>query len=236
MVDAFPLFGFDLNDYEELFEEKLELFKIKGFGEGHLERRAPTVFHESRRGPGARGSARFPCGSAAAAMPNRQRARACSACRSYWRSSAGARCSCPGRAALQEAAARAGHDASTLRVATHSLGNVADTTSLAVEKYFAPTQASFNYFAKSAAGANTRARSSMPRAPWKARCTWAIPETVADKIVFMSKQLGFSGFSCICLCTMPHEDVMRAILLNGHGMVLARTGSARERKLKAKEN
>ncbi|NBD24757.1 Atu2307/SP_0267 family LLM class monooxygenase [Paenibacillus glycinis] len=232
MVDAFPLFGFNLDDYEELFEEKLELFlklrdseKVTWRG-GH--RPAFTnlgVYPRPVQNP-------FPVWIGSGGNPE-SAARAGVLGLPFVLAIIGGSPLqfAPAVQHYKKAAARAGHDVSKLRVATHSLGFVADSTSLAVEKYFEPTQASFNYFGQERRwGQYTRAQFDASRTLEGALYV-GDPQTVADKIVFMSKQLGFSRFFMhLPVGTMPHEDVMRAIYLLGTEV------APRVREALAKEN
>ncbi|CAH1195134.1 F420-dependent glucose-6-phosphate dehydrogenase [Paenibacillus allorhizoplanae] len=217
MVDAFPLFGYDLKDYEVLFEEKLELLlklrdseKVTWKG-GH--RPAFTnlgVYPRPVQDPlpiwlGSGGNSESVIRAGVLGLP--------------------LVLAIIGGSPLQfaplvplykKAATHAGHDASKLKIAVHSLGFVAESTSLAVDKYFRPTQASFNYFGKERgwghySRANFDAASSLEGALYVGD-----PETVANKIIYMYKHLGFSRFFLhLPVGTMPHDDVMKAIELLG---------------------
>ena len=113
-IESFPLFGYDLDDYDELFAEKLELLLALRENErvtwsGGTARRWTTS--ACTRG---RCKTRCRCGSPSAARRSRLCAPACSVCRWRWRSSAarpsGSRrwSSCTARPR-----ARAGHDPAT---------------------------------------------------------------------------------------------------------------------------
>lgn len=217
MIDAFPLFGYDLNDYDELFEEKLELLlkiqqseKVTWRG-GHrpaftnlgiyprpVQMRLPIWI-------GSGGNAKSAIRAGVLGLP--------------------LVLAIIGGNPLQfapivelyrNAARRAGHDPSAMRVAVHSLGYVGESTDKAVEQYFPPTQASFNLFAKERGWAPyTRQNFDVSRAP-EGSLYVGDPETVANKIIHMSKQLGFSRFFLhMPVGTMPHEEVMRSIELLG---------------------
>ncbi|CAM4496241.1 putative LLM family oxidoreductase [Paenibacillus endophyticus] len=218
MVDAFPLFGYDLQDYDELFEEKLELLlklrdseKVSWKG-GH--RPAFTnlgVYPRPVQNPlpvwiGSGGNAESVIRAGVLGLPlvlaiiggNPMQF-------------------APLIPLYKNAAARAGHDASKLKIAVHSLGFVAESTSLAVDKYFPPTQASFNYFGKERGWAPyTRANFDASRSLEGALYV-GDPETVANKIIQMRKHLGFTRFFLhLPIGTMPHEDVLKAIELLGN--------------------
>ena len=90
-IESFPLFGYDLNDYDELFAEKLDL--LLRFAPSPRSRGKAVIARRSR----ARASTRARCssrcrfGSPPAARPNRSRAPARLACRWRLRSSAASR-------------------------------------------------------------------------------------------------------------------------------------------------
>jgi probable LLM family oxidoreductase len=217
MVDAFPLFGYDLKDYDELFEEKLELLlkirdseKISWKG-GH--RPAFTnlgVYPRPVQNPlpvwiGTGGNSESVIRAGVLGLP--------------------LVLAIIGGSPLQfaplvplykKAAAHAGHDVSKLKIAVHSLGFIAESTSLAVDKYFPPTQASFNYFGKER-GWGHYSRSSFDAARSLEGALYVgDSETVANKIIHMRKHLGFTRFFLhLPIGTMPHEDVMKAIELLG---------------------
>ncbi|MCM3625782.1 LLM class flavin-dependent oxidoreductase [Paenibacillus glycanilyticus] len=217
MVDAFPLFGYDLKDYDELFEEKLELLL--------LLRDSEKVTWRGGFRPAFTDLGVYP-------RPVQDQL-------PVWLGSGGNPDSVIRAGVLglplvlaiiggspmhfaplvplyKKAAARAGHDVSKLPVAVHSLGFVAESTSLAVDKYFPPTQASFNYFGKERGwGQYTRSQFDASRTLEGALYV-GDPETVANKIIHMRKQLGFTRFFLhLPVGTMPHEDVMKAIELLG---------------------
>ncbi|MCU6791856.1 LLM class flavin-dependent oxidoreductase [Paenibacillus sp. WQ 127069] len=217
MVDAFPLFGYDLKDYDELFEEKLELLlklrdseKVSWKG-GH--RPAFTnlgVYPRPVQNPlpvwlGSGGNSESVIRAGILGLPLVLAIIGGSPLEFA-----------PLVPLYKKAAARAGHDVSKLKIAVHSLGFVAESTSLAVDKYFPPTQASFNYFGKERGwGQYTRSSFDASRSLEGALYV-GDSETVANKIIHMRKHLGFSRFFLhLPVGTMPHEDVMKAIELLG---------------------
>ncbi|MFF2093983.1 LLM class flavin-dependent oxidoreductase [Paenibacillus sp. NPDC058174] len=217
MVDAFPLFGYDLKDYDALFEEKLELLlKL---------RESEKITWKGKFRPAITDLGVYP-------RPVQEQL-------PVWIGSGGnpesviraGQLGLPLVLAIiggsplnfaplvplyKKAAARTGHDVSKLKIAVHSLGFIAESTSLAVEKYFPPTQASFNYFGVERGwGQYTKSQFDASRTLEGALYV-GDPETVANKIIFMRKQLGFTRFFLhLPVGTMPHEDVMKAIELLG---------------------
>ncbi|NIK71937.1 Atu2307/SP_0267 family LLM class monooxygenase [Paenibacillus sp. BK720] len=217
MVDAFPLFGYNLNDYDALFEEKLELllklresekvtwkggfrpaFKDLGIYPRPVQSKLPVWL-------GSGGNAGSVIRAGQLGLPLVLAIIGGSPLNFA-----------PLVPLYKKAAERAGHDVSKLQIAVHSLGYVAESNSLAVDQYFPPTQASFNYFAKERGWTPyTRAQFDVSRS-LEGALYLGDPETVANKILFMRKHLGFSRFFMhLPVGTMPHEEVMKAIELLG---------------------
>jgi hypothetical protein len=66
-IESFPLFGYDLDDYNELFEEKLDLAaRAAKVGKGHMERQTSSGYSKYRRVPA-------PCAESAARMDRKRR-------------------------------------------------------------------------------------------------------------------------------------------------------------------
>ncbi len=141
-IESFPLFGYDLDDYDELFAEKLELLLALRAGEHvTLVGPPPRAARRPRRLPA-------PAAGPAAGLDRRRRQPAVgrprrrrSACRWRWRSSAAQ----PERFAplvelYREAAGRGRPRPGALPVSINSHGYVADTSQRAADEYVpAPT-------------------------------------------------------------------------------------------------
>lgn len=218
MVDAFPLFGFELSDYEVLFEEKLELLlkirdseKVTWRGGHRPAFKDLGIYPRPVQNPlpvwiGSGGNPESAIRAGALGLPLVLAIIGGNPLRFA-----------PTVQLYKKAAAQSGHDASKLRVAVHSLGFVAESTQLAVDRYFPPTQASFNLFGKE------RRWGDYSRSYFDAERTLegglyvGDPETVANKIIYMRKNLGFSRFIMhMPVGTMPHDEVMQAIELLGN--------------------
>ena len=216
-IESFPLFGYKLDDYEELFEEKLALLlKI---------RESETVSWQGKH---------------RASIPNRGiYPRPVQEKIPVWIASGGTPQSAIRAGVLglpltlaiiggsplyfermvqlyYEAAEKAGHDISKLQVASHSHGFVADTTEEAVEKFFPPTQQAMNVLGRERGwGAYTRDTFDEARALEGALYVGDV-KTVAEKIIFLRKNVGVTRFMLhVPVGSMPHADVMRAIELLG---------------------
>ncbi|MFD1177612.1 LLM class flavin-dependent oxidoreductase [Paenibacillus puldeungensis] len=217
-IESFPLFGYDLNDYEELFDEKLELLlkmrdseKVTWAGSKHR----PAI-HDLGIYPRP---VQQPLPVWIGSGGNTE-----SVIRAGMRGLPLVLAIIGGRpiqfAALvqlyKRAATKAGHDVKKLPVASHSHGFIADKLDVAVEKFFPSTQASMNVIGRE------RGWSHYDRASYDAARSFegalyvGDPETVAAKIIHLRKNVGITRFFLHCpLGTMPHEDVMRSIELLG---------------------
>jgi len=116
----------------------------------------------------------------------------------------------------KKAAAQAGHDVSKLPVASHSHGFIAEDNQQAADMFFPSTQASMNVIGRERGwGQYTRASYDAARR-FEGALYVGDPETVAEKIIHLRKQVGITRFMLhVPLGTMPHKDVMRAIELLG---------------------
>ncbi|MCL1948677.1 MAG: LLM class flavin-dependent oxidoreductase [Turicibacter sp.] len=216
-IESFPLFGYDLKDYHELFEDHLELLlKIRA---------SEKVIWRGGIRPAIDNLGVYP-------RPVQEKL-------PVWIGSGGNTESVIRAGVLglplvlaiiggsplnfeplvrlyQRTAANAGHDAKKLTVASHSHGFIAKTTEEAVEKFYAPTAHVMNVLGKER-GWGPYTRNTFDHAR---RLEGALyvgdPKTVAEKIIYLRKNIGITRFMLhLPLGTMPHEDVMEAIRLLG---------------------
>ncbi|CAM4496115.1 MAG: LLM class flavin-dependent oxidoreductase [Paenibacillus macerans] len=216
-IESFPLFGYDLNDYDELFDEKLDLLlklreseKVTWQGKHRPAIQNLGVYPRPVQNPlpvwiGSGGNTESVVRAGVLGLP-------------LVLAIIGGR---PVQFAplvklYKRAAAEAGHDVSKLTVASHSHGFVGDKLDEAVEKFFPPTQASMNIIGRERGwGYYSRATYDAARSLEGALYV-GDPETVAAKIIHLRKNVGITRFMLHCpLGTMPHEDVMRSIELLG---------------------
>lgn len=216
-IESFPLFGYDLQDYNELFDEKLDLLlKIN---------ESEKVTWQGNHRPSINNLGVYP--------------RAEQEKLPIWIASGGTPQSAIragvlglplalaiiGGSPLQfapivrlykQAAEQAGHDVSKLKVASHSHGFVADTTAEAKDKFYPSTAQVMNVLGKE------RGWAPYTRATFDAASTLegalyvGDVETVAEKIIFLRKNVGIERFMLhMPLGSMPHDEVLRAIELLG---------------------
>ena len=133
-IESFPLFGYDLDDYDELFAEKLELLLKLREAEHVTWPGGTAAARRARRlpAPGAGPAAGVDRRRRHAAVGGRAPAR--SACRWRSRSSAGSpSASCRSSSSIAAPRAQAGHDRA-LPVSINSHGFIADTRSEAADE------------------------------------------------------------------------------------------------------
>jgi probable LLM family oxidoreductase len=217
-VEAYPLFGLELEDYDSLFTEKLELL---------LKIRAQEHVHWSgRHRPALTGQGVYPrpwqdplpiwigVGGTPASFvragmlglplmvaiiggePHRFR---------------------PLVDLYREAGRRAGHPAHQLTVGIHSLGYLADSTKQAADEFFPGYARSFTEIGKERGWPpTTRAQYDAVRGP-KGALLIGDAATVAEKILYVNEALG--GISRLTfqmsVATLAHAKAMRAIEILG---------------------
>ncbi|MFC0214988.1 LLM class flavin-dependent oxidoreductase [Paenibacillus chartarius] len=217
-IESFPLFGYDLDDYEMLFEERLQLLlqirdseKVTWDGGGHRPAiRGLGVYPRPVQDPlpvwiGSGGNQESVVRAGLLGLP-------------LVLAIIGGRPLqfAPLVELYKRAAAHAGHDPDKLPVASHSHGFVAEDTETAADKFFPPTQYVMNVLGRER-GWGHYDRSAFDAArSFEGALYVGDPETVAAKIVHLRKNVGITRFMLhVPVGSMPHADVMRAIELLG---------------------
>ncbi len=217
-TEAFPLFGFSMNDYDALFEEKLELLLAVRDNE--------KVRWSGKFRPALTGQGIYP-------RPMQEKL-------PIWIGVGGtpesfARAGLLGLPLMvaiiggethrfrplvdlyREAGKHAGHPPERLQVGLHSLGYVAPTSEEAREEFFPGYAATFGKRAKERGGvAPSRAAFDAQAGPTGALLV-GDPEEVAAKILRHAESLG--GITRVTfqmdVATLPHDKVLRATELIG---------------------
>ncbi len=216
-TESFPLFGQDLADYEELFDEKLELL---------LEvRKHETVSWTGRHRPAIAGRGVFP-------RPLQEPIPVWIAVGGTPRSVArAATLGLPMALAIiggaperflpfvqlyRDAAARAGHDPASLPIGINSHGFIADDARDAADTAFPPYAATMTRIGRE------RGWPPATRSQFDAETTLrgalfvGSPQQVIDKILFQHELFRHDRFLLqLTVGPMPHEKVLRAIELLG---------------------
>ncbi len=216
-IESFPLFGYNLEDYDELFAEKLDLLLALRENErvswsGKL--RAPI----NDRGVYPRPyQERLPIWIAVGGTPQSV-ARAGALGLPLALAIIGGE---PARFAplfdlYREAARRSGHDPRKLATSINVHGFIAETTDQAADDFYAPQAEVMNRIGRERGwGPTNRAHFDQSRGPRGALFV-GDPETVAEKIVAQHKIFRNDRFLLqMAIGAMPHDKVMKAIELYG---------------------
>lgn len=217
-IESFPLFGYSLDDYDELFEENLELLLAI--------RSSERVTWRGGHRPAINNLAVYPR-SVQSPLP-------------VWVASGGNPESAVRAGTLglpiafaiiggmpenfaplvelyKEAAAKAGHDPNKLPIATHSHGFVSETTEQAAALFYPSTQAQMNVIGRERGWRQPYNRATYDAArSLRGALYVGDPEYVAEKIILLHQNLGVTRFFLhVNVGTMPHHEVMRSIELLG---------------------
>ncbi|HEY3619750.1 MAG TPA: LLM class flavin-dependent oxidoreductase [Candidatus Sulfotelmatobacter sp.] len=217
-VEAFPLFGFDLDDYDSLFSEKLNLLlkirentRVHWSGKYRPPLNGQAVYPRPLQNP-------FPIWVGVGGTPS-----------SFVRAGA---LGLPLMVAIiggefkrfrplidlyREAGRRAGHSSAKLIVGLHAIGFLGDTTEKAADDFYPGYEHTFTRIGKERGWPPaTRAQFDALRGPTGALLI-GDSETVAQKIVYVNEILG--GLSRITfqmgVSALPHQRMLRSIELLG---------------------
>ena len=216
-IESFPLFGYDLNNYDELFDEKLDLL---------LQiRKSEIVNWQGKHRPSINNRGVYPR-PVQDSLP-------------IWIASGGTPKSVARAGVLglplalaiiggsplqfaplvelyQRAARKNGHDPSKLTVASHSHGFVAETTDIAADKFYPSTAQAMNVLGKERGWPPYTHQSFDQARSLEGALYVGDAKTVAEKIIFLRKNVGVTRFMLhMPVGSMPHADVMKAIELLG---------------------
>ena len=216
-IESFPLFGYDLADYNELFDEKLNLLL-------NLQKNE-FVTHEGKFRPSIDGLGIYP-GPVQDEIP-------------IWIASGGTPSSSIragqlglpmtlailggnplafGRviALYRQAAVEAGHDLGEMKVAINSHGFIARSNEEAIEKFFPPTQAVMNKIGRERGWPPYTKESFLHANGMDGAIYAGDPETIAKKIILLKEHLGIDRFYLQTpVGSMDHADVLSCIELFG---------------------
>ncbi len=220
-IEAFPLFGFDLEDYDSLFSEKLNLLlkirentHVRWTGKHRAPLTGQAVYPRPLQNPlpiwvGVGGTPESFVRAGTLGLPlmvaiiggEPKRFR-------------------PLIDLYREAGRRAGHSAEKLIVGLHAIGFLGDTTQRAADDFYPGYAHTFTEIGKERGWPPaTRAQFDAVRGPTGALLI-GDAETVAQKILYVNEVLG--GLSRITfqmgVSALPHEKMLRSIELLGTGV------------------
>ena len=218
-IESYPLFGLRLEDYDELFAEKLDLLlKIRASTEVHWsgKHRAPltgqAIYPRPLQNPlpiwvGVGGTPESFVRAGMLGLPLMVAIIGGEPIRFR-----------PLVDLYREAGRRSGHSPQQLTVGVHSIGFLADSTDEAAETFFPGYAHTFTEIGKERGWpATTRAQFDAQRTPTGALLI-GDAKTVAKKILYVNEALG--GLSRITfqmgVSTLPHEKMLHAIGILGN--------------------
>jgi probable LLM family oxidoreductase len=216
-IESFPLFGYALDDYDELFEEKLELLlkirtseRIRWAGAHRAPIQDLGVYPRPLQEPlpvwvAVGGTPQSVIRAATHGLPmalaiiGGEPARFASLVTLY-----------------RETAKRARHDPASLAVSINSHAFIADTSRAAADAFFPSYAEAMTRIGRERGWPpTTRAQFDAARSPRGALLVGS-PEEVTDKILYQHELFGHQRFLAqLTVGTMPHDQVMHAIELLG---------------------
>ncbi|MBU8907635.1 LLM class flavin-dependent oxidoreductase [Desertibacillus haloalkaliphilus] len=212
-IESFPLFGYDIHDYDELFNEKLELLlqlreseKVTWRGGHRPAINDRGVYPRPVQDPlpvwiGSGGNPESVMRAGVLGLP-------------LVLAIIGGRPLqfAPLVKLYKRAAKEAGHDVSTLPIASHSHGFIDTDTETAADKFFPSTQYVMNMLGRER-GWGHYDRSSFDYArSFEGALYVGDSDYVAEKIIHLRKEVGITRFMLhVPVGSMPHDDVMGAI-------------------------
>jgi probable LLM family oxidoreductase len=216
-IESFPLFGYELEDYDLLFAEKLQLLMeirenevVSWEGETRKPIKARGVYPRPLQDP-------LPLWIAIGGTPQ-------SAARAGYLGlplalaiiGGGPHRFAPLFDLYRQSAAKAGVDAATLKTSINVHGFVHDTTESAADIFYAPQAEVMNRIGRERGwGPTSRAQFDASRGPRGALFV-GDPETMAEKIVAQHAIFKNDRFLLqMAIGPMPHKDIMRGIELYG---------------------
>ena len=216
-IESFPLFGYDLADYDELFSEKLELLlrlrdgeRVTWAGRYRLPLDGLGVYPRPLQDP-------LPVWVAVGGTPASV-VRAATLGLPMALAIIGGE---PARFApfveiYREAARRAGHDAARLPVSINSIGYVADTSQRAGDEFFPSYASMMNRLGRERGWSGISRRDfDALRSPRGALIVGS-PQEVSEKVLAQYEIFGHQRFLIqMSVGAMPHRDILHAIELLG---------------------
>jgi probable LLM family oxidoreductase len=217
-IESYPLFGYDLKDYDALFTEKLDLLlatrdhiNVEWSGKHRASLTGQGVYPRPVQNPlpiwiGVGGTPQSFARAGALGLPLMVAIIGGEARRFR-----------PLVELYRDTGRRAGHSPEQLTVGVHSIGFVADTTERAVEDFYPSYMETFTRIGKERGWPPvTRAQFDAARSPRGALLV-GDPDTIAEKILATNEALGGIARMTIQLSTgaPPHSAMMHAIELLG---------------------
>ena len=216
-TESYPLFGYDMNDYDQLFADKLDLLlkvreneRVTWSGLGRASIDDLGVYPRPVQQP-------LPVWIAVGGNPNSvMRAGRLGLPLVLAIIGGEPRRFAPLIELYRESARAAGHDLAKLPVAINSHGFIADNTDDAVETFYPPYAEVMSTIGRERGwSAMTRGQFEALRSPTGSLLIGS-PQDVIDKMLYEHELFSYDRFLMhLSVGTMPHDQVMRAIELLG---------------------
>lgn len=216
-VESFPLFGFDLSDYDTLFEDKLDLLlkiradeKVTWSGRHRAPLSDQGVYPRPAQDQlpvwvGVGGSPSSAARAGKLGLPL-----------SLGIIAGDVRRFAPLVELYRATAREAGHPESAVKVSINAHGYVADSKNQAIELSYPYFQSAMSAFLNTPFSALPTKQRYGADASLQGALVAGSPEEVAEKILFQQSIFGNERFLMqISVGTMPHNEVMRSIELLG---------------------
>ena len=216
-IESFPLFGYNLNDYEDLFNEKLQLLlKINKHEIVSWEGKLRPSFEATPIYPRVE-HGELPISIATGGTPESSlRAGAFGLPITYAIIGGNPRRFTRNIEIYKSVAASYGHNPDNLPVAVHSWGYVAETDEEAKRDFFSPLKAYHDVLGRERGWPEFDQNMFEREIGPNGAIYLGSPETVAKKIIDTVETLGLSRFMIHTpVGFMPHEYVMKSIRLFG---------------------
>lgn len=216
-IESFPLFGYDLDEYDELFEEKLDLLlrireneKVNFVGRFRANIDNLGVYPRPKQNP-------LPIWIAVGGNPESvERAGRLGLPLSLAIIGGYPQQFAPLMEIYKKAAKDAGHDPKKLKISINSHGYIAEKREDAVEEYFPVFEHMMNKIGKERGWGMIDRKHYENEISEHGAVVLGTPEEVAEKILWEHALFGNSRFLLqISISTMPHDKVMSAIELLG---------------------
>ncbi|GGI40891.1 LLM class flavin-dependent oxidoreductase [Mammaliicoccus stepanovicii] len=215
-IESFPLFGYDLKDYDLLYKEKLDL--LMNINENEIvnwEGTTRAAIHNLGVYPRAV-QEKLPIWLATGGNPESSMRAGQLGLPITYAIIGGAPSRFRRNVAMYKAVAESnGFDTSTLPIASHSWGYVADTDEQARQEYYPSSSYVINQLGKER-GWPEYSLEKFDQEIVHGAMFVGSPETVANKIIKLHEDIGINRFMLhVPLGSMPHDKVMKSIKLLG---------------------
>jgi alkanesulfonate monooxygenase SsuD/methylene tetrahydromethanopterin reductase-like flavin-dependent oxidoreductase (luciferase family) len=215
-IESYPLFGYDLNQYDALFSEKLDLL-LKLREQEHIT-------WSGRLRPSLNGQAVYP-------RPVQERLPVWIAVGGTPQSAARAGTlglpmalaiigGMPERFApfvdlYRQSGRRAGHSDTTLKLGINSHGYIADSSQQAADEFFPPMSEVMNRIGAERGWPPLSRRDYDASIGLRHHLFVGSPQQIVDKILFQHEIFGHDRFLLQCTGVIPHDRMLRSIELFG---------------------